>query len=236
MRVFISYRRDDSSGYAGRIYEHLARHFGEENVFMDIDTIQPGQDFTTVVNNAIKSCDVVIPIIGKQWVNIVDAKGYRRLDHPNDWVRKEISIALNRNVRVIPLLVGGASMPGFNELPNDVKSLAQRQAIELSDTRFPYDMGQLIKHIEGKGGKVTYASTGTPEVKSQKKQGCLVRFADNLFSIAAVILLGGGGMGILSYILYPEDFGLTESFGLVLILIGGVISAIIAVAINKMTK
>ena len=113
MKIFISYRRDDSAGYAGRLFDHLAARFGAKNVFMDIDTIEPGEDFRTVVENAVSTCDVVLAMIGKQWLSLSDAQGGRRLDDPRDWVRIEIATALaNSRVRVIPVLVRDASMPG----------------------------------------------------------------------------------------------------------------------------
>ena len=104
MKMFISYRRDDSAGYAGRLFDYLSAHFGATNVFMDIDTIQPGEDFRKVVSMAVGSCDVVLVMIGKQWAGMTNAQGQRRLEDPRDWVRMEISAALaNRRVRVIPV-------------------------------------------------------------------------------------------------------------------------------------
>lgn len=149
MKMFISYRRDDSAGYAGRLFDYLSAHFGAANVFMDIDTIQPGEDFRKVVSMAVGSCDVVLVMIGKQWAGIVDAQGQRRLEDPRDWVRMEISAALaNRRVRVIPVLVRDAAMPGEHELPEGLKELAWRNAIELSDSRFQHDVRKLIGVIE----------------------------------------------------------------------------------------
>ena len=129
MKIFISYRRDDSARYAGRLFDHLAARFGAKNVFMDIDTIEPGEDFRTVVENAVSTCDVVLAMIGKQWLSLSDAQGGRRLDDPRDWVRIEIATALaNSRVRVIPVLVRDASMPGGDQLPSDLKELAWRNA------------------------------------------------------------------------------------------------------------
>jgi hypothetical protein len=109
MKIFISYHRDDSAGYAGRLFDFLSARFGSKNVFMDIDTIEPGDDFRKVVRNAVGTCDVVLVMIGKQWLSMTDAKGQRRLDDLSDWVRVEIATALaNPEVRVIPVLVRGA--------------------------------------------------------------------------------------------------------------------------------
>jgi hypothetical protein len=149
MKIFISYRRDDSAGYAGRLFDYLSARFGPRNVFMDIDTIEPGDDFRKVVRNAVGSCDVVLVMIGKQWLNITDAQGRRRLEDQNDWVRVEIATALaDPDVRVIPVLVRNAPMPGEHELPDDLKELAWRNAIELSDSRFQHDAGKLVGVIE----------------------------------------------------------------------------------------
>jgi hypothetical protein len=105
-RIFISYRREDSGASAGRLHDRLREHFGRDNVFMDIDTIEPGLDFTDVIERTVASCDVLIALIGRQWLTSTDAAGQRRLDNPEDFVRLEIAAALKRNIRVIPALVG----------------------------------------------------------------------------------------------------------------------------------
>jgi hypothetical protein len=154
MKLFISYRREDSSGHAGRLFDHLSARFGEKNIFMDIDTIEPGQDFRKVVENAVGTCDVVLAVMGKQWLNISDAQGQRRLDNPRDWVRMEIASALaNSRVRVIPVLVGDASMPASDQLPDELKELAWRNAIELSNSRFQHDARKLVGVIERATGQ-----------------------------------------------------------------------------------
>ena len=122
-RIFISYRRADSAGYAGRIYDRLTAHFGEDAVFMDVDTIEAGVDFVEVLQNAVQSCDVLVALIGRGWLDIKDAAGKRRLDNPEDFVRIEIAAALSRDIRVIPVLVDGASMPRSTELPDNLKPL-----------------------------------------------------------------------------------------------------------------
>lgn len=152
MKIFISYRRDDSGGYAGRLFDHLAARFGTQQIFMDVDTIQPGVDFRRAIENAVGSCDIALVMIGRQWLNIMDDQGKRRLDDPQDFVRAEIASALaNPKVQVIPILVRGAGMPSANELPDDLKDLAWRNAIELSDSRFQYDANKLITAIENLG-------------------------------------------------------------------------------------
>jgi glycine cleavage system H protein len=147
-RIFISYRRDDSAGYAGRLYDRLSDRFGEDQIFMDIDTIEPGLDFVEVIEEAVGSCDALIALIGKQWLTITDATGRRRLDNPEDFVRLEIATALDRSIRVIPVLVRGATMPRSQDLPKALRKLARRNALEISDTRFHHDVNKLIEVLE----------------------------------------------------------------------------------------
>ena len=127
--IFISYRRDDSAGYAGRLYDRLSAHFGTDQVFMDVAGIELGTDFVTAIEQAVGSCKVLIVVIGDEWLTTTDAAGRRRLDDPHDFVRLETSVALEREIRVVPVLVGGALMPRAEELPPELKSLARRQAI-----------------------------------------------------------------------------------------------------------
>jgi TIR domain/Bacterial tandem repeat domain 1 len=141
--VFISYRREDSGGYAGRIYDRLTSRLGRENVFFDVDAIPPGRDFVDVLSERVGKCDVLLAVIGKHWVASADGQNRRRLDDPNDFVRIEIEAALERNVPVIPVLVDGAPMPQPEELPESLKKLTRRQAVEISLTRFDSDAERL---------------------------------------------------------------------------------------------
>ena len=147
-RIFISYRRDDSSGHAGRLYDRLSDHFGPDNVFMDVDTIKPGRDFVDAVRQAVGGCDGVVTIIGREWLGISDATGARRLEDPEDLVRLEIVTALEKNIRVVPVLVQGAEMPSATDLPDGLKELARRNAQEISDRRFHSDVERLIEALE----------------------------------------------------------------------------------------
>jgi len=146
--VFISYRREDSAAYAGRLYDHLAARFGADRVFMDIDTIRPGDDFVKVFSDKVAACEVLIAVIGKRWLTAPDPRGRRRLEDPNDYVRLEIVSALQRNVRVIPALVDGAQMPPPGELPPDLVPLSRRNAIEVTNTLFRQTVERLIQTIE----------------------------------------------------------------------------------------
>ena len=153
--IFISYRREDSGPYAGRLYDHLSAHFGAGRVFMDLDTIRPGDDFVQVISEKVAACDVLVALIGKQWVRAVNARGHRRLDDPNDFVRIEIVSALNRKVRVIPALIEDATMPEAGELPKDIAPLTRRNAIEIKNSMFRQNVARLIQAIEETVGPKT---------------------------------------------------------------------------------
>jgi len=147
-RIFISYRRADSAGYAGRIYDRLVANFGEDAIFMDVDTIEGGVDFVKVLEDAVQSCDVLIALIGRQWLSIRDTSGKRRLDNPEDFVRIEVATALERNIRVIPVLVDGVEMPRSTDLPENLKALARRNALQVNHHSFNPDVYRLIEHTE----------------------------------------------------------------------------------------
>ncbi len=150
-RIFVSYRRGDSRGDAGRLTDKLKSHFGEKQIFRDVEAIEAGVDFVEALNQAVSRCAALLAVIGPNWVKIADERGQRRLDDPNDFVRLEIAAALQRDIRVIPVLVGGAVMPKSEDLPPGLESLARRQAHELSDPRWDFDVGQLIETLEKAG-------------------------------------------------------------------------------------
>jgi len=147
-RIFISYRREDSAGYAGRVYDRLVKHFGPEQIFMDVDNIRPGMDFVEAIESAVGSCDVLIALIGKQWASITDERGEKRLNNPNDFVRLEVKTALDRNILVIPTLVHGAGMPRQQDLPPALEKLTRRNAFEISNSRFHEDVTRLTKELD----------------------------------------------------------------------------------------
>ena len=145
--IFISYRREDTAGYAGRLYDRLAAHFGPDRVFMDVEGIEPGVDFVDALERAVGSCEVLIVLIGKDWL-VADGAGKRRLDDPADFVRIETAAALARNIRVVPVLVDDAEMPRANQLPAEMASLARRQALELSHKQWEATSSELIQTLE----------------------------------------------------------------------------------------
>src|SRR5262245_3337888 len=109
-KIFINYRRDDSIGMAGRLHDRLVQDFGPDNIFMDVDNIPFGEDFVVHLNSQVAACDIVVAVIGKNWLKAKDKRGLR-LHQPGDWVAIELAAALTRNIRVIPILVDGALMP-----------------------------------------------------------------------------------------------------------------------------
>ena len=143
--VFISYRREDTAGFAGRIYDRLSRRLGRDNVFIDVDNIQPGLDFVEVLSERVGKCDALVAVIGRDWVSSADRDSRRRIDDPHDFVRIEIEAALERSVRVIPVLVDGAAMPRPEELPDSLKKLSRRQGIDISHAQFDADVRKLTR-------------------------------------------------------------------------------------------
>jgi hypothetical protein len=146
-RIFISYRRDETAYPAGWLFDRLVDRFGGQ-VFKDVDSIELGDDFVEVITGAVGSCDVLLALIGDQWLTITDEDGRRRLDDPTDFVRLEIEAALKRDVRVIPILVAGARMPRAADLPRSLAKLVRRQALELSPARFDFDTGRLFRVLD----------------------------------------------------------------------------------------
>jgi hypothetical protein len=147
-RVFISYRRQDTSSPAGRLYDRLAYRLGDDHVFIDVDTVAPGLDFGDVITGAVSTCEVLIAVIGPRWLTATDEDGRRRLDDPDDIVRLEIEAALERNIRVIPVLVEGAVIPRRQQLPEGLAGLARRNAVTLRHESFRSDVDRLLATIE----------------------------------------------------------------------------------------
>ncbi|MBT3189229.1 MAG: toll/interleukin-1 receptor domain-containing protein [Anaerolineae bacterium] len=147
--IFICYRRADSENVAGRIYDRLVQHYGKEPIFKDVDSIPLGVDFRTFLDEKVGQCQVLLVIIGNQWVTITDDDGNRRLDDFRDYVRIEIESALKRNIPVIPLLVRRAMMPIEEELPSEIKGLAFRNGIQIRpDPDFHNDMERLSSALD----------------------------------------------------------------------------------------
>ena len=142
-RIFISYRRSDSSGHAGRLYDYLKNYFGPQRIFFDVDTIPVGENFAQKINAELDNSDVVLVLIGNQWLDCRGADGNRRLDNPQDYVRLEVETALGKDIVVIPILLQGAQMPSGNALPETISDLSMRNAIRLNDDHWSSDCNLL---------------------------------------------------------------------------------------------
>jgi hypothetical protein len=221
--IFISYRREDCPGHAGRIFDRLRSKFGTDVVFMDVVAIEAGVDFVDVLHKAVGSCDALLAVIGPQWVSASHG-GKRRLDDPRDFVRLEIAGALERNVRVLPVLVEGASVPSTDDLPADLQALTRRQAVELRDGRWDDDIERLVEGLEKflkapaspqpqKAREEVLPSTAPvasvdPSIaKSAPGRGVAIGAVATLILLVAAVLVWRGGLG-------PESSGtVTDSTG-----------------------
>lgn len=146
--VFVSYRRADAQGWAGRLGADLAAAFGDVARFFDLASIAPGADFLQAIEASLAEANAVLVLIGPRWLDLRDERGQRRLDDPNDVVAAEVALALTRPVPVIPVLLGGAPMPPPAALPEPLRALARRNAIELSDSRWEHDRDRLFAALE----------------------------------------------------------------------------------------
>ncbi|MEO1609781.1 MAG: SUMF1/EgtB/PvdO family nonheme iron enzyme [Pseudomonadota bacterium] len=168
-RVFISYRRDDSKYQARMIYQSFASVLPSQQLFMDVNSIRPGEDFVEILQGWVDSCDILLALIGPSWMNITDPRtGRRRLDNPYDFVRIEIGEALRRGIPVVPVLLDGTAMPGSDELPDDLKKLPRRQAEFVEYRTFDHDVQRLIAKLmparAPQTGSVGYTPSGNTNV------------------------------------------------------------------------
>jgi hypothetical protein len=148
-RLFISYRREDSAYISDRINERLTQRFGRQTVFKDVDSIPLGQDFRKHLREAVGGCDVLLAVIGKDWLAVDKQTGARRIDDPRDHLRIEVESALERDIPVIPVLVQGASVPAEADLPESLRPLAYRNAQQVRpDPDFNNDIDRLLRGLE----------------------------------------------------------------------------------------
>lgn len=186
--VFISYRRSDSDVAAGRLADDLSEIFGRDSVFRDVDTLEAGEDYTKALDHALDSCVALIVMIGPRWSNATDDLGHRRLEDPRDWVRMEISRALDRGVRVIPVLVS-AAMPRETDVPADLIPLLQRQALELTDRHWRLDVDLLAQALEKVPGFAKRVSAPTRAVPIVTRRHALAASAG--FMVLAIAAWSG---------------------------------------------
>jgi hypothetical protein len=182
--VFISYRRKDSAGYAGRLMDRLKTKLGQDLLFMDVETIPLGSNFEKVLHEEIGKCRVLLALIGPTWCNARDENGKRRLDDQNDFVRMEISAALQRDIPVIPILLDGATMPKADQLPNDLRGLTSRNGLDVRHASFHEDMDRLIHSL-----KAQVDQSGAPRFAKTRVSGLSNR---NDARAKSWLWLGGG--------------------------------------------
>jgi len=169
--IFVSYRRSDSQGEAGRLFDDLVKHFGEDSVFMDVAAIEAGRDFRKAIEEGVTKCGVLLVVIGTEWHDARDEHGVPRLNDPSDFVRIETASALKRDIPVIPVLVRGAQMPTAEQLPDDLKELAYRNCIELTHARWRSDIPLLIEALRRLLGNQAGAIAGPAGPRSGEQGG-----------------------------------------------------------------
>lgn len=169
--IFLNYRRSDTQGEAGRLFDDVVEEFGEDTVFMDVVGIEPGRDFRQAIKERLAKCDTLLVVIGLEWLDAKDAHGKRRLDDPEDYVRIEISIALKSNIRVIPVLVRGANMPSAERLPEDLKDLAYRNCFEITHSKWKSDVRLLIEALHrARGDTPQTGASAASSLQSSKER------------------------------------------------------------------
>jgi hypothetical protein len=146
--IFINYRREDSNWNALAIYNELQKYFSKDQIFKDFNAIQPGDDFVESIGTALQRCDVLLVLMGDKWLNVADEAGNRRLDDPDDFVRLEISKALSRGIKVIPVMLDEIKMPRPEQLPENLQPMTRRQLVEIDPTRFEDDVRKLAEVIK----------------------------------------------------------------------------------------
>lgn len=148
-KIFISHRHSDTQSDCHRLKSDLQKIFGKDQVFLDIENLEPGIKFADAIEKTLAQSKVVLVVIGPGWLHVTNDKGGKRLFDEKDWVRREIAASLNdSNTRVIPVLVKDASIPEEEDLPDDLKPLTQLQVAEITTKRWDYDLGELIKVLE----------------------------------------------------------------------------------------
>jgi hypothetical protein len=185
--IFINYRREESGHVAGRLHDSLAPKFGRNKLFMDVDNIPVGRDFEDYLNSQVAACDAMLAVIGPNWLTAKDETGQRQLDNPQDFVAIEIGAALARNIPVVPVLVDGARMPKASELPESLKPLARRQAVQVRHTNFNSDTETLVKRLR--------EALGYDSPQRRRRMQATIGVA----AIAVLFLLGLAGYKFFQY-------------------------------------
>jgi pterin-4a-carbinolamine dehydratase len=166
--IFISYRRADAAAEAGRLHSTILEDLGKNSVFMDISSIEPGALWPKELEDALNAAQILVVVIGPEWLRISDRFGFRRIDQDDDWVRREIEFALQNDKKILPLLVRRAELPPTNALPPSIRSLTDRQVVEIRDAYWNHDIKLVLEQLKlvTKHSSKTYESSeeGTTSV------------------------------------------------------------------------
>ncbi|MCA1603968.1 MAG: toll/interleukin-1 receptor domain-containing protein [Acidobacteria bacterium] len=163
--VFISYRGDDSHSYGALIYSELSRRFGLDHVFLDSESISSGEDFVEVLLGRLRQCSVLLVVIGQRWLTATDDAGRRRIDSPEDWVRRELVEAFAHGLRVIPILTEGANIPAELELPVDIAALHRRQALRVHHRSTSHDLTHIVEELTRLAPELAMAAQQRQQIK-----------------------------------------------------------------------
>jgi TIR domain len=232
-RIFISYRRDDSRGYAGRLQSDLSRRFANEAVYRDVET-PPGVDFGEHIASLVDRCNVVLAIIGPGWLDARDRDGRRRLDDPMDWVRVELERALVRDdAEVIPVLVDGAQIPRSEELPPALAALCRRNAFELSDRRWAYDVEQLASHLDDTLYGTSAVHAPETVTADHTPTAVLAGAAAALVSAIPADLIARGTVHRGRLV---NDFNAVSDFALEKVIVFGIVGALAALVVGMFSR
>jgi hypothetical protein len=212
-KIFISYRRTDSADVTGRIFDHLKLHFARDDLFKDVDSIPLGVDFRKSISDAVQSCDVVLAVIGRNWLCSKDKQGNLRLSNPDDFIRIELEAGLERNIPIIPVLVSGADMPVMEELPPSLRPLVYRNAISLRpDPDFSVGIQRLIRALteilrRKNTAKRMLTASKFSALKSKLRLQFIIYIA---IAVMSVLVLMGNYLGYLRLFSHNSSDGLDE--------------------------
>ena len=194
--IFVSYRRSDAAGHCGRLVDELEKAFPGSKIFRDLESIEAGTDFVQAIETAVGSCVVLLAVIGPRWLSATNSAGERRLELADDFVRHEITTALQRKIRVIPVLVDGASPVTAKDLPAAIGGLSRIHAHELSEKRWDYDVEQLLRILKRIPSLSAEAAASAAPASNRTGGAPRARLA---LAVGAVIALVTLTLGLVSY-------------------------------------
>ncbi|MEM7525906.1 MAG: toll/interleukin-1 receptor domain-containing protein, partial [Pseudomonadota bacterium] len=170
-KIFINYRRADTRWAAARIYDDLGERFGHDRLFMDVDSIPAGADFVEHLNRHVDECEAILVLIGRDWLTLTSEDGVRRIDDQADFVTIEIARALQRGVRVIPVLVDGADAPADKDLPELIKPLCRRQALRIDHDSYRRDFDAVAAALAPELQNLTLLERNAPDLPENGSPG-----------------------------------------------------------------